>query len=63
MKEDHEVNEIMGRRCIWHEVWRHVRHSITYLLRGLEGIAAVAQFGEKAVPATTNFRLMAQEMC
>src|ERR1700737_240826 len=40
MTEEREGKEILGGGCIRREVWRHVRLSITYLTRGLEGIAA-----------------------
>jgi hypothetical protein len=45
MKEEYEGEEIFGGRYIQRKVWRHVRLSITYLVRGLEGIAALAEFG------------------
>ena len=38
MKEHSERKEILGGKCIEHEVEWHARHSITYLTRGLVGI-------------------------
>ena len=50
MKQHYDGTQILGGRYIQREIWRHVRPSITYLVRGLEGIAAVTQLGELVVP-------------
>ena len=46
VKEEYEGKEICGE-CIQGKVWWHVRVSITYLVRGLEGTAAVAWRGNR----------------
>jgi hypothetical protein len=48
VKEDYEGKEICGE-FIQGKMWRHVQLSITYLVRGLEGIATVVRLGETRV--------------
>jgi hypothetical protein len=50
MKEKYGGEEISGGGYIQRKVWRHVRLSITYLMCGLEGIAAVVEFGRQSDP-------------
>jgi len=49
MNEEYEGKLILGGKCIQQEVGSHSRHSITYLMRGLEEIAVAAQPGEKVL--------------